>query len=98
MPVLDTLMKRLGFVKLADYGLVLTPEGRVISIRPAVLGDHSGRIVGYRDDDIAALELAPWEQPRPAAPPAVAPRVATPPVSARPAIPAAAPVEEDDWA
>lgn len=76
MPAIDALMKRFGFVKLSRYGLVLTPEGRIMSLRPAILDDGlGGRIVGWRDNDLAAAELEKWEPARPA------PRraVATPP-------------------
>ena len=88
MPPIDNLMKRWGFVKLSSYGLVLTPEGRIISLRPAVLDDGmSGRIVGWQDDDLAAIELSKWEPARPAQPRAVATRVAAtpPPFLHRPA-------------
>lgn len=81
MPAIDNLMKRLGFVKLADYGLVLTPEGRIISMRPAVLDDgFGGRIVGWEDGDLAAAELEKWEPARPASKQAAATRLAAPPV------------------
>ncbi len=75
-------MKRFGFVKLARYGLVLTPEGRIMSLRPALLEDgFGGRIVGWRDGDLAAMELPRWERwepARPAANQAAATRVAMP--------------------
>lgn len=62
MPAIDQLMKRLGFVKLEDYGLALTSDDRVVSTRPAVLDDgFGGRIVGWRDGDLAAAELEKWE-------------------------------------
>lgn len=113
MPAIDRLMKRLGYVKLSRYGLVLTPEGRVLSMRPASLDDGlGGRIVGWQEGDLAAMELEKWEPARPAPKPAVATRVAVaprPPVPPAPpapiiARPVAAPVlapepvvEEDDW-
>jgi len=85
MPAIDRLMKKLGYVKLSAFGLVLTPEGRVLSMRPAVLDDGlGGKIVGWQDGDLAAAELERWgaapaPQPaRPAAKPAVATRVAPP--------------------
>jgi hypothetical protein len=88
MPAIDRLMKKLGYVKLAGYGLVLTPEGRVMSMRPAVLDDGlGGRIVGWQDGDLAAMELEKWEPARPAPKAAVATRVAAaprPPVPTRP--------------
>ncbi|CAN5894757.1 hypothetical protein BH11MYX3_BH11MYX3_22490 [soil metagenome] len=79
MPAIDRLMKKLGYVKLSSYGLVLTPDGRVLSMRPAVLDDGLGsRIVGWQEDDLAAMELEKWEPARPAPKAAVATRVATP--------------------
>ena len=87
MAAIDNLMKKLGFVKISQYGLVLTPEGRLLSMRPAVLDDgFGGRIVGWQDGDLAAAELERWEPARPASPQAVANRVAAarPPVPTRP--------------
>ncbi|MBA3462643.1 MAG: hypothetical protein H0T46_21990 [Deltaproteobacteria bacterium] len=79
-------MKRLGYVKLSSFGLVLTPEGRVLSMRPAVLEDAlGGRIVGWQDSDLAAAELEKWEPARPA--PAGRPSVATRAAAPRPPIP-----------
>ena len=90
MPSLEKLMKRLGFVRLANYGLVLTPEGRIMSLRPAVLDDGvGGRIVGWRDQDLAAMELQKWEPARPAPQMAVATRPAVAPPPTPPARPAA---------
>lgn len=85
MPAIDSLMKKLGFVKITQYGLILTPEGRLMSMRrPTVLDDgFGGRIVGWKDGDLAAAELAEVEISRPASPQAVASRVAAP----RPPIP-----------
>ncbi len=83
MAAIDNLMKKLGFVKLSKFGLVLTPEGRLLSMRPAVLDDgFGGKIVGWQDGDLAAAELEQW-QSRPASTQAVASRVA----AARPPVP-----------
>ncbi len=61
------LLRRMGFVKLDDFGLILTPEGRVLSTRTHVLDDgFGGKIVGWRETDLAATELQRWE---PALPP-----------------------------
>ena len=106
-------MKRLGFVKLSRYGLVLTPEDRIMTLRPEILDDGmGGRIVGWLDRDLAAAELAKWEPMKPAPAKAVAARVASVPATPRvmvipPPIPAVlvppmpvAPVvepEEDEW-
>lgn len=96
MAAIDNLMKKLGFVKISQYGLVLTPEGRLLSMRPAVLDDgFGGRIVGWQDGDLAAAELDRWEPVRPASSQAVANRVAAarPPALTQPlpAVRAAAP-------
>ncbi|MGE0398077.1 MAG: hypothetical protein AB7T06_15355 [Kofleriaceae bacterium] len=94
MPAIHSVLKRLGFVKLRDYGLVLTPEGRILSIRPAVLDDGlGGRIVGWKDDDLAAMELERWSElgramaAKPAALPAVAKPVAVRPLAPLPVAP-----------
>ena len=113
MPALANLMKRFGFVQLSRYGLVLTPEGRIMSLRPAVLDDGlGGRIVGWTDGDLAAMELQKWEPARPAPKPAVATRLAiTPPplplpkpaplpapvVVPAPVVAQPAQVDEDEW-
>jgi hypothetical protein len=97
MPAIENLLKRWGFVRLSRYGLVLTPEGRIMSLRPAVLDDGmGGRIVGWRDRDLAAAELSRWEPARPAPQKAVASTVAThvrvsPPIAARTIAPLAPP-------
>ncbi len=93
MPAFDRLLRRWGFVKLSRYGLVLTPEDRVLSLRPQILDDGvGGRIVGWQDDDLAAIELKPWDpsQGQHAAVHVVAPLAPTPAV--RPAAPVAKPV------
>jgi hypothetical protein len=60
-------LRRLGFVKLDDFGLILTPEGRILSARSVVLDDGlGGKIVGWREDDLAAVELERWEPALPA--------------------------------
>jgi len=76
MSAFQKLMTRLGYVKLGRFGLALTPEGRILSMRPAALDDGLGaRIVGWEDGDLAAMELARWE-PKPAPMAAMTPRVA----------------------
>jgi hypothetical protein len=62
MAVFQHLLERWGFVKLERYGLVRTPDDRIISTRPVALDDGAGgRIVGWRDNDLAMAELAPWQ-------------------------------------
>jgi hypothetical protein len=108
MPAITHLMKRLGFVKLDRYGLVLTPEGRIMSLRPTVLDDGlGGKVVGWQEGDLAAMELDAWEPFRPASQRAVASRVAITmlPAPVSVPVPARAPVavapepvvEEDEW-
>jgi hypothetical protein len=83
MPAIQHLLQRWGFVKLGRYGLVLTPEGRILSMRPAVLDDGSGaRIVGWQDSDLAETELRAWEPAKPASVRAVASRVVMPQAAA----------------
>jgi hypothetical protein len=67
MGALDSLMRRLGFARLDRYGLVLTSDERVISMRPAVLDDGLGsKIVGWLEGDLAAMELEHWGAVKPA--------------------------------
>ena len=98
MGAIHRLLERMGFVKLDRYGLLLTPDGRILSSRPAVLDDGlGGRIVGWLDGDLAAMELQKWEPARPAPKQATASRVAvafapTVPQPVRPPMPPAAKV------
>jgi hypothetical protein len=86
---ISSLMRRLGFVKLDAYGLVLTPEDRILSIRSTVLDDGLGqKIVGWQERDLAAMELERW-----APPPSAARHVAKPvmnQVALAPTVPQAA--------
>jgi hypothetical protein len=93
----SSLMRRLGYVKLDAYGLVLTSEGRVLSNRP-VLDDGLGqKIVGWQEGDLAAMELEHW-QPRGAIKPLAKPTVRTPvamaPTVPQPAMPAPPPIPQ----
>jgi hypothetical protein len=97
MGAIDNLLKRMGFVRLDRYGLVHTPDDRILSTRPAVLDDGlGGKIVGWVEGDLAAMELERWSplgaqpvaKPRPLPKPIPAP---APVVAAAPA-PAPAPV------
>lgn len=62
MAVIDQILARAGYVKLADYGLALTPEGRIVSLNPPRSSDgFDQRIVGWRpfDPPMAAAPTAP---------------------------------------
>jgi hypothetical protein len=92
MPAIQRLLERWGFVKLGRYGLVRTPDGRILSTRPVVLDDGAGgRIVGWQDGDLAMAELAPWQPGERAAAPRLVSQSA-PPVTPRSAPPVPAPV------
>ncbi len=95
MGALDKFLRRFGFVRLDQYGLVHTADDRIVSTRPTVLDDGLGtKIVGWRDGDLAAMELEPWLPAGVAAPKkplAPKPLPAPPPVAARP-LPGVAPV------
>ena len=67
MGAIHDLMKRLGFVKLDRYGLMLTADDRVIATRPVLDDGLGNRIVGWRDGDLAAMQLDTWGSPKPAA-------------------------------
>jgi hypothetical protein len=114
MAVFRDLLRRWGFVKLERYGLVVTPDDRIVATRPVALDDGAGgRIVGWRDDDLAMAELATWQAgpaARPAAHvlaqrpvqfPARLPAQRALPAATAPAMPVEvapeAPVDEDDW-
>ena len=61
MGAIDRLLRRWGYVKLDDYGLLLTSEDRVLAQRPKILDDGTGgRLVGWKSNDLAASELEPW--------------------------------------
>ncbi len=95
MGALDKFLRRFGFVRLDQYGLVHTADDRIVSTRPTVLDDGLGtKIVGWRDGDLAAMELEPWLPAGVAAPKkpvAPKPLPAPAPVAARP-LPGVAPV------
>jgi hypothetical protein len=58
---ISRLLARLGLVRIGRYGLVLTPDDRILSTRPAVLDDGvGGKIVGWDEGDLAAMELEHW--------------------------------------
>jgi hypothetical protein len=94
MAAISSLFRRLGFVRLDEYGLILTPDDRLLSTRPAVLDDGlGGKIVGWKEGDLAAMELSRWEPMLPATGRATAkpPAIPAPPPIPR-AVEAATPV------
>lgn len=108
MPAFKNLLAKLGFVRLDSYGLVLTPEGRILATRPAILDDgFGGKIVGWDEGDLAVMELSRWPvQPaQPAQPiqPIAKKITMPPPVPAMRAKPPTAPpvqvaeMTEDEW-
>lgn len=90
MGAFEDFLKKQGYVKLDRYGLVLTPDDRILSTRPAVLDDGlGGKIVGWSDGDLAAAELEQWGAPAKKAP---APKpAAAKPVAANGGVQVAAP-------
>jgi len=87
MASLQGLLQRWGFVKLRRYGLELTPDGRILSTRPAVLDDGTGNpIVGWRDGDVSIWKCSSWR-----AQAAPSPAVATPAAVQSPAAPSPQP-------
>lgn len=69
MGAIDNFLRRFGYAKLDRYGLMLTGDDRVLSNRPAVLDDGlGGKIVGWTDDDLAAMELEHIGAPKQKAP------------------------------
>lgn len=81
---ISRLLARLGLVRIERYGLVLTPDDRILSTRPAVLDDGLGsKIVGWVEGDLAAMELEHW-QPMGAKPAMPAKTIALPPMPAMP--------------
>lgn len=69
MGAIQKFFERWGFVRARDYGLLLTPDRRLLATRPNILDDGlGGKIVGWRDSDLAAAELEPWNPDRPGTP------------------------------
>src|SRR5688572_16022425 len=64
MPAIQQLLRRLGFVKLDRYGLVLTPDGRIATTRVVLDDGTGGPIVGWQDGDQAITELPAWQPPQ----------------------------------
>ncbi|HEY5934349.1 MAG TPA: hypothetical protein VIU61_06940 [Kofleriaceae bacterium] len=71
MGVVHKLLERMGFVRLRDYGLILTADRRVVTTRTVLDDGFGSQIVGWPNGDLAVIELA-------AAPPEPPPRVPPP--------------------
>ena len=99
MSVLDDLMKRLGFVNLRRYGLVVTAQDRLVSTRSKVLDDDGTPVVGWRDADLAAAELPPWGAPKQPRPHVIEPRISVQMRAIKPSEPVASdePQTDEDW-
>lgn len=66
MGAIENFLRRFGYAKLDRFGLILTGDGRVLTNRPHILDDGlGGKIVGWADDDLAAMELEHWGAPKP---------------------------------
>ena len=66
MGAIENFLRRFGYAKLDRFGLILTGDGRVLTNRPHILDDGlGGKIVGWTDDDLAAMELEHWGAPKP---------------------------------
>ncbi|MBP9204406.1 MAG: hypothetical protein KBG28_10605 [Kofleriaceae bacterium] len=92
---MEPLLRRLGYVKLTAYGLVLTPDDRVVSLRARLVERaDGGHLVGWRDADLE-LVLATLPPARPA--PGL---VTMAPVVASPHHPGAGAddADDDEWA
>jgi hypothetical protein len=80
MGTIHKLLERFGFVRLRDFGLLLTAERRVLTMRTTILDDGFGEcVVGWVDGDLATMELATWGTARPTPKPALPKPVPTPP-------------------
>jgi hypothetical protein len=92
MPAITSLLRKFGYIKIADYGLLLNDEHRVVTLQENSLIDAGGgRIVGWKANDLAPMALSVWPATKsvsPAAGPALATVVATQP--ARVVLPQAA--------
>lgn len=102
MPLIHRLLQRWGFVKLGRYGLVRTPDGRILTTRPKILDDGSGgRIVGWEDGDPATTELAAWRPVSPGPAPVVSVASAGRPGASAAVMTAVVAgdveLDEDDW-
>jgi hypothetical protein len=95
MPALvDEVLAKAGYVRLSKYGLMLTPQGHIISLQPRLPDEgSSARIVGWLEgcEPNGSFQLPDqFVNPPRAAAPAVASPVATPRPSALPPPPPAA--------
>ena len=67
MPLIRQFLQKFGYVKLADFGLLLDADERIVSVQESSLIDASGRrVVGWRVSDLGPADLPTW--PGPASP------------------------------
>ena len=88
MVAIQKLLERLGFVKLDRFGLVLTPDGRILSMRPAVwMMVSAAASSAGKTPTLAAAELGRWEAVKPVATRAPLPAMMISPASRPPPLP-----------
>jgi hypothetical protein len=54
---IHTLLERMGFVRLRDFGLLLTPDRRVVTTRQVLDDGFGATVVGWEGNDLAMMEL-----------------------------------------
>lgn len=90
MGAIENFLRRFGYAKLDRFGLMLTGDDRVLTNRPHILDDGlGGKIVGWLDGDLAAMELEHWGAPKTPAKRVAGKKVIQPPPRpvARPTVP-----------
>src|SRR5688572_23778594 len=75
----QSLLERLGFVRLRDYGLILTQDRRVVTTRQVLDDGFGATVVGWAGTDLAVMELGTQDAPPPAPLPEPPPIVFAPP-------------------
>ena len=51
MPVIRQFLQKFGYVKLADFGLLLDADDRIVSVQDSLIDASGGRVVGWRACD-----------------------------------------------
>ena len=73
------MLERLGFVRLRDFGLILTEDRRIVTTRKVLDDGFGATVVGWEGSDLVAIELAPAAQVVALAPPPPLPKRPPPP-------------------